>query len=281
MPQRILDSHCHAFPDHIAGPAMKALMAEATWMPIRAYHDGTLGGLLRCMDEAGIERGIMCSVATRPSQVRKITDWSASTASDRIIPFASIHPDFDAPEAEVERIASLGMKGLKFHPQYMNCAVDDPRCIRIARAAAKANLAFVLHAGYDLAYARDELGSPQRIRRLFEQAPGLRLLACHMGGWQRWQEVIDHLAGLPIWFETSFVFDQCPPDLLERMLSKHPAEYLLFGTDSPWSDQAAELAAFRALPLPGDVKARAMWENGWQFIGLQPPPPRPAGPPTR
>ena len=63
------------------------------------------------MDRAGIRRAIVCSVATRPEQVAKITDWSASIASDRLVPFASIHPDFAAPEAEVERIASGGPPG--------------------------------------------------------------------------------------------------------------------------------------------------------------------------
>ena len=96
----ILDCHTHAFPDNIAAGAIKALSAEPVWMPVHAYHEGTVRALLASMDSAGIDRAILCSVATKPAQVRKITDWSASIASDRIIPFASIHPDFDAPEQE-------------------------------------------------------------------------------------------------------------------------------------------------------------------------------------
>jgi hypothetical protein len=94
--QRVLDSHAHAFPDRIAAGAIEVLTAEALWMPVQAHHDGTVAGLLGCMDDAGIDRVILCSVATRPAQVPKITDWSASIAGERVIPFASIHPGLRA-----------------------------------------------------------------------------------------------------------------------------------------------------------------------------------------
>jgi hypothetical protein len=271
IPAAVFDSHTHAFPDHIAPGAMRSLVEGAKWMPVRTYHDGTLSGLLSSMDRCGIRRAIMCSVATRPTQVPKITDFSASVVSERIIPFPSIHPDFPQPEAEVERIASLGLKGLKFHPQYMNCAVDDPRCIRIARAAAGANLAMVIHAGYDLAFDRDDLASPQRIRALHEALPDLRILACHLGGWERWTEALEYIAGQAIYLEPSFCFGQCPNGLLLRIIERHPPQYLLFGSDSPWSDQAGDLEQFLNLPIPHQTKHRALWANAHRFAGIEMP----------
>jgi predicted TIM-barrel fold metal-dependent hydrolase len=263
----VFDSHAHAFPDHLAGPALKKLVAEALWMPVRTYHDGTVAGLLAGMDRAGIDRVILCSIATRPQQVRKITDWSATIASPRVVPFASIHPDFDAPEAEAQRIADLGIRGLKFHSHYMGCAVDDPRALRIARAAAAAGLVMEFHAGYDLAFPKDQLASPRQFRRLHEAVPELTFVACHMGGWQRWDEVLEHTAGLPIYIETSFSLGQCPQEKLLKIIERHPPQYLLFGTDAPWADQAAELAAFRALPISDALKRLALWDNALRFIG--------------
>lgn len=262
----IFDAHSHAFPDAIAAGAIASLSAEYLWEPVHAHHDGTVGGLLATMDRTGVRKTILCSVATRATQVRKITDWSAGIASDRIVPFASIHPDYPDVEAEVERIAALGIVGLKFHPQYMKCAADDPRAIRIARAAAKAGLAFTIHAGYDLSFPKDELASPRQIRAMYESAPGLRLLACHLGGWMRWEEAIEHLVGQPIWLETSYALASCPRPLLETILAKHPVEYMLFGTDSPWADQRAELDLFMALPMSDEAKRRALWENAERFI---------------
>jgi uncharacterized protein len=267
----VFDSHSHAFPDAIAARAIRTLTDEAKWQSVQAWHDGTVAGLLASMDHAGIRRTLMCSIATRPAQVAKITDWSASVASDRIIPYPSIHPDFPQPEAEVDRIAALGLKGLKFHPQYQDCPADDPRTIRIVKAAARHNLSVVFHAGYDLGFDKTDIAAPQRLRNLFEAVPGVRLLACHLGGWQDWDEALRHIVGQPIYIETSYCLEQCPPDTLRRIIENHPPEYFMFGTDSPWAEHAAELARFRALPFSPAALRQALWDNACRFSGLAPP----------
>ena len=274
---KVFDVHCHAFPDKIAGAAMARLLAGVAspsnpyGMKVVASFDGTVSGLLAGMDRAGIQRAILCSVATRPEQTPKITDWSAAIQNERLVAFGSIHPDFAAPEAELERMAALGLRGIKFHPQYMNCPLDDPRVLRIARAAARTGLAMVTHAGADLELAQPDLASPARVRRLHESAPLLRLLACHMGGWRCWEEALQVLAGLPVYLETSYTLGQCPDDLLLRLLEAHPADKLLFGTDAPWADQKRELETFQALPISQSAKAAILWDNAFRFLNLAPP----------
>ena len=265
---RIFDVHAHAFPDKVAATAIPKLEAGGLWLEAKATFDGTIGGLLASMDRAGIARAVVCSVATRPEQVAKITAWSVSIASERIVPFPSVHPDSPSPEAEVERIAAAGLRGLKFHPEYMRCPLDDPCVIRLARAAAGAGLAMLFHAGYDLAYEKDDLASPARVRRLHEAVPDLRMAAAHLGGWECWDQVLREEAGLPIYLETSYTLGRCPPDLLARILAKHPPEFLLFGTDAPWTDQAEEVAKFSALPLAEDLKRRMLWANALRFVGM-------------
>lgn len=265
---RVVDAHTHAFPDSLAPSAVGKLQDGGRWEPVRAHYDGTVAGLVASMDRAGIERAVVVPVATRPEQVPKITRWSASVASERLIPFASIHPACPDVEAEVARAAEAGLLGLKFHPQYMDCAVDDPRVIRIGRAAAEAGLAMLTHAGYDVAFEADERAAPQRVRRLHEAVPDLRLTAAHLGGWQRWEEALEHLAGRPIYLDTSYSLGRCPPEVLGRLIEKHPPEYLLFGTDGPWTDQNEELRKFLDLPLGEEALRLALWENPHRFVGL-------------
>jgi len=62
----IIDAH--AFPDSVS-----------LWHEMRNHHDGTLAGLLTSMDAAGIRPAILCSVATKSTQVEKITNWSGRT----------------------------------------------------------------------------------------------------------------------------------------------------------------------------------------------------------
>lgn len=263
----IIDAHAHAFPDPIANHAIRSLCDQGLWLEMRNHHDGTVGGLLASMDSAGIRRAVLCSVATKPTQVEKITDWSVAVASERIIPFASIHPAYEQPEREIERVVGLGLRGLKFHPQYMNCAVDDPRAVRIARAAAKAGLAFVIHAGYHPAYPKLDEASPLRVRRLHDAVPDLRLLACHMGGLDDWQSVNDYIIGSDMYVETSFALAMFPPDVLAAMLARHDPRRLLFGTDTPWQNQTQELERFRGLPLTPEALELALSTNALRFIG--------------
>lgn len=268
MQRRVFDAHSHAFPDHLAPTAVPTVVAGVKSYHVSPAHDGTVRGLLGAMDRAGIEKAVLCSVATRAGQVTKITDWSASIVSDRIVPFASVHPDFDEPEREIDRIADLGLRGLKFHPQYMNCAPDDPRALRIARAAARRGLAMVLHAGYDIAYPNSDIGTPSRIRRLHDAVPDLRLLACHLGGFSEWEDSLKHLVGSDVYLDTSFSFGHCPDELLARIVEGHTPTRLLFGTDSPWADPSAEIAAFDRLPLGDDQKRLVLWDNACRFVGL-------------
>jgi len=269
-PAHVFDVHTHAFPDALAAKAIPRLERGSIWFQARACHDGTLAGLETGMDAAGIDRAVVCSVATRPDQVTKITEWSVAIRSDRFVPFASIHPDFAEPEAEVARLAAAGVRGLKFHPHFMECPADDPRSVRIARAAAEAGLAMAYHSGHDMSYEKTDLGHPARLARLHDALPDLRLLACHMGGWHQWEEAVEHLAGRPLYLESSMTLGVCPPALLERLLARHADEFLLFGTDAPWADQAETLEAFLALPLAADLKRRILWENALQFLAEAP-----------
>jgi predicted TIM-barrel fold metal-dependent hydrolase len=263
----IIDAHAHAFPDSIANHAVTSLCGQGRWHVLRNHHDGTLAGLVASMDRAGIRRAVLCSVATKPTQVEKITDWSASVASERIFAFPSIHPDYEEPEREIERIASLRLRGLKFHPQYMDCALDDPRCLRIARAAARAGLVIEIHGGYHPCFEKHDVGSPKRLRRLLDAVPGLRVVACHLGGMDDWQGVLDHLVGADVYLETSFTPYWCPPDVMATIIARHSPHRIVFGTDSPWTDQAAELAAFRKLPLSDQGFELALSKNMAELLG--------------
>jgi len=114
---RIIDIHTHAFPDFLAEKAIIAL--EATSGDEKAHLNGTISDLLKSMDRAGIEISVICSIATAPKQVPSITQWSKEIASERIVPFPSIHPDYTDFRDEIARIKDLGIKGTKMHPQFL------------------------------------------------------------------------------------------------------------------------------------------------------------------
>lgn len=260
----IIDFHTHAFPDQLAATALEQLHSNSG--DYRAYHDGTIRGLLRSMDQAGIDKSVVVSIATNPKQVPKITDWASKIRSERIIPFSSIHPQFDDFESELDRIKKIGLPGIKLHPMYQDFVIDDPALFPIYRAIAERDLICLFHAGWDVAFPGNDQAAPSRILKLHQAIPDLKIVAAHLGGWQVWPEVTRYLLGLPIYLETSFSIQEAKPSIFRQILNNHPPEYFIFGTDSPWLDQKEELDAWKALDIPDDFKKKIFYFNAIRLL---------------
>ena len=250
-----IDMHTHAFPDHVAPRAMEKLSAKAEW---QAVGDGTIGGLIRSMDAAGVERSAVCAIATKPGQVEGILKWLCAVTDEygrRIIPFGSLHPRDDDHAGWVRRIAEAGVRGIKLHPMYQDFVVDSDAVQPIYLAAMEHQLPVALHCGSDIGFKNNPIpdrASPKRLAALADALPQLRLLCTHMGGWSMWDDVEKHLLGKNVFLETSFTSAFLPPERLAGMIRKHGSHNVCFGTDWPWNDQTAERAHFANLGLSED-----------------------------
>ncbi len=260
---RCIDFHTHAFPDSLAARAVPALEQEGG---IKAVLDGTLSALVASMDSSGIECSVVCSIATKPDQFEAIMKWSRSVASARIVPLPSIHPADPLAVAHVGAVAAAGFKGIKLHPYYQNFSIDSPEAVALLEAIASHGLLCVCHTGFDIAFPRERRADPAKIAALLARMPDLKFVATHLGAWQDWDEVDRHLLGRPIYMETSFAFGYLDGRQIARMLRAHPAEYLLFGSDSPWQGQAASRDALLALGLGEDLERRLFYANAEKLL---------------
>jgi len=266
MADRIIDFHTHAFPDALAARAMKVLTEEAPG--VRAYLDGTIGDLLRSMDRVGIEKSVICCIATKPEQFEPILRWCRQIRSDRLIPFPSVHPADPALSDRIRSVVDEGFVGIKLHPYYQDFFADEDRMRDLYAQTDSRSLLLVMHTGYDIAFPRIRRADPQRILRVKERFPGLRLVTTHMGAWQQWDEVRERLIGRPIHMEVSFALDDLEPQAAREMILGHPAGYVLFGTDSPWKDQAETLELLDKLQLPSGTVTRILATNAMSLLGL-------------
>jgi len=259
---KITDIHTHAFPDALAERAMKKLVEKIQDKKdgVRAYHEGKVSSLLASMDRAGIQRSVICSIATKPEQFEPILKWSGQIASDRIIPFPSVHPRDPEAVPRLRRIQDAGFKGIKLHPYYQDFFLDEAAAFSLYEALGNLGLALICHTGFDIAFPRVRRADPQRIARVTELFPRLKLVSTHLGSWQDWDLVRRFLLGKPIRMEISYSLGQIPDAQARDMLVNHPADCLFFGTDSPWQDQSETLRRLRALKL-GDEREYAMLEG--------------------
>ena len=93
-----IDLHVHIYPQKIAQHAADAIGAFYGGAPMR--YDGTVETLLPALDEARIDRAVVHSVAMSPARVHTINDFIAGEVAkhpDRLVGFATLHPDMDDP----------------------------------------------------------------------------------------------------------------------------------------------------------------------------------------
>lgn len=266
MPNRIIDFHTHAFPDALAERAMAQLVSGTDL--VRPFLDGKVSSLIASMDANNIAASVLCSIATKPSQFEPIFRWSQQIASDRIIPLASVHPEDPDGVERIHRIAQSGLKGVKMHPYYQDFYLDDPRLYPLFEAIEGEGLLLTLHTGYDFAFDRIDRATPRQIADVVRRFPEMKLITTHLGAWEQWDDVQRYLLGRPVYMETSFSVEYLGAERVGQMLLNHPQEYILFGTDSPWTDQGKTIAAHRSIDLPDEVREKYFFGNAAKVLGL-------------
>ena len=260
---RVIDLHVHAFPDKIAEGAVSNLESLTGYA---RHYDGTLKGLRGSMERSGVERSVVQPVATRPESVAAINDWTAKNQDGRVACFGAMHPDHPEPAAEIARLAGLGLRGIKLHPEFQTFHPDEDRMAPIYEALTRHRLAVFFHAGADIAL--DSVNStPAVFARVLEAYPDLRVALGHMGGWKQWDEALDVLAGRDVVFDTSFTLRFIGADRFLELVRAHGAERVAFGSDGPLGDAAAELEAIGALGLEEDERAAILWGTAERFLG--------------
>ena len=260
-----IDFHTHAFPDALAARALSSLHDLTDE---RACLDGRLSSLLESMDRAGIARSVICCIATRPGQFDSLLQWCGEIASERIIPFMSVHPDDNHIEDKVRHISRAGFKGVKLHPYYQDFVADEDRAMRIYRSLCDEGLILVSHAGYDFAFERDDRACPRRLVGVKEQLPELKLVISHLGGWQAWDAAEQAVVGKDIYMEISYSLQYLQKKKAARMILAHPAEYVIFGTDSPWGDQGDGVRMLRELDLGAERTELILTGNAAKLLGI-------------
>lgn len=259
----IIDAHAHIFPDKIAEKASKSIGA---FYGLDMNFDGRLATLLEVGDRAGVDRFVVQSVATTAAQVEHINDFIAASVAahpDRLIGFATIHPDHADACAELDRAYEMGLKGVKIHPDFQLFHIDDDRAMRIYEHIA-GRMPLLVHTG-DYRY---EWSKPRRMARVLDAFPKLQVIGAHFGGWSEWDSVAEVYAGREIWVDTSSSLYELSPERAVELIRFFGADHVLFGTDYPMWDASEELERFAALPLTGDERELILHGNVERLLGL-------------
>ncbi|NMA21364.1 MAG: amidohydrolase family protein [Lentisphaerae bacterium] len=232
------DVHTHVLSPKIAGKVVRQLEMHYHIPPIGT---GEYSDLLPRLQRAGIERVCIHSAATAPAQVIPANRWALSLQKlEGVIPFGTLHPDYEAMEGELAFLYDHGIRGIKLHPDFQGFRLDAPELLPLF-AAMEGNFTIMVHIG-DLLPPQQNASCPFKIAAIKKRFPRLQIIASHFGGYRHWQYVLEAMQGLEIYLDTSSSLFAIPSDLLQQIYRNCPKHLLLFGSDYPLFDAAAEMA---------------------------------------
>ncbi len=260
----IIDFHTHCFPQKIAERAIEKLSyVSGGLIP---QHAGTVESLIEEMDKDGVDLSVVLGIATNPGQQKNVNDFaSLINKEERLVAFGSVHPDSPDALDELERIKSLGLKGIKFHPEYQEFYVDDEKMKPIYKKISELGLVTIFHAGHDYGYPEPYHCMPENLSNALKwfESP---VVAAHWGGAGCKEQVVKHLCGKDVWFDLSFGYGNMPKSFAQEIIDKHTPERLVFGSDMPWHRPSWEMRLIESLDLTKEDKEKIYYKNALKLL---------------
>lgn len=262
-----IDAHCHVYPEKIAS---RAVAGTDTFYGTVSAEDGLVPTLIDHGIKAGVDHFIVQSVATTPKQVKSINEFiaeSVAEAEGRLTGLGTLHPDSTDLAGDVAHIVSLGLRGVKLHPDIQGFKVDDYRCLKIYELCEREGLPILMHTG-DYRY---DNSNPNRLMPILEIYTGLTVIGAHFGGWSIYEEASEALAGTPnLYVDCSSSFCYISREKAKEIIRRYGADRVLFGTDYPMWTHKTELDFLMSLDLTDSEYRMILSENAKKVFGIDP-----------
>lgn len=260
MNYEIIDAHAHIFPEKIAENAT-ASTGHFYDLPMDSI--GVSQKLIEAGETIGVSRYLVCSAATVPHQVSSINKFIARECEENpcFFGFGTTHPHSENIGADIEQVKSLGLHGIKLHPDFQEFDADSPEAFRIYEVM-EGVLPLLIHCGDP----RYDWSAPAKIRRICQNFPNLQVQAAHFGGYQRWDEAEELLTGFGnVCVDISSSLAFMSKDDAVRRIRKFGVEKCFFGCDFPMWNHNEELQRFLALGLSEEENQLILAQNFKNF----------------
>lgn len=260
---RIIDFHSHIYPDPIAH---KAAQSIRDFYDIRDVElDGTVEALLRHGDAAGIDKFVVLPVALNPNQVQHINNFILRQVADqpRFVGFGTVHAAMEGLCDEVQRIQSVGLRGIKMHPDSQRFAIDDPRLLPMYEMIQD-KLPVILHMG-DKRY---DFSHPVRLKHVLDLFPRLQVIAAHFGGYSMHEAGYQYLKDTNCFFDISSSIMFMEEGVPETYIRKLGPERMLYGSDFPLWNPEQEVRRFLDLKLTNDEREQIAHKTAEYLLNI-------------
>ncbi len=254
----VIDAHCHIYPEKIAS---RAIAGTDNFYGTTSYGTGTTTQLKSLANHSGTDHYIVQSVATTAKQVKSINEFIASEVEQSnglFTGLGALYPDSPYVADDVKHIVSLGLKGVKLHPDIQNFKIDDYRCLKIYELCEQEGLPILMHTGD----SRYDNSNPNRLLPVLKIFTGLTVVGAHLGGYSVWEEASKKLCELPNFHvDCSSSFPFLSQQKVIEIIRRYGSDHVLYGTDYPMWSPIDEIETFISLDLTDREKRLILSEN--------------------
>ena len=230
-------------------------------------------------DSAGVKVSALIVIARKgqPDKTRAQNDAVmaiAAASAGRFYPVVSVHPaDGEAALMELERVAKLGAKEVKLHPNTQNFDVTDADVGAVLEKCGALGLA-VLFDSYK-PWDASEMG---KLLLVAVQHPKTKLVLAHLG-FTHFREAVSfelvRRLGMAenVWFDLSAIANTYAGSPVQAELvwtiRKVGTDRVLFGTDWPVYTPSETLKAVRQMGFTKAEEKQILHDNAAQLFGLK------------
>ena len=259
----IIDIHSHIYPDAIAEKAAESI--REFYQLDGSNMTGTVDMLLQQGGKAGISQYLILPVGLKPDHVRHINTFAAeqTAAHEEFIGFGTVHAGMEDLIGEVEYIQSLGLRGIKMHPDSQMFAIDDPRLFDMYEHI-QGKLPLCFHMGDQ----RYDYSHPARLRHILDLFPRLQVIGAHFGGYSMFDTALQLLKDKNCIFDSSSSLMFMEESEPEKFINAYGAERIAYGSDYPLWDPVVEVERFLKLKLTDDQFEQIFHKTAETFLNL-------------
>lgn len=265
----IIDFHTHIYPQWVAA---KILPAAKRKLKVEVPGTGSPEDLCGMMQAGGVAESVLLPLAKGREDVSSLNDWVVSVFREnrKLTAFGAVHPFMENLEAELDRLAAWGIRGVKMMPLLQEVYPDDPRCGQLFEALIERKMILVSHAGRDPLDRPEVFGTPDRFARTIECYPDLKMVLAHLGGLRMWDDVRRYLlsAGENVYFDTAYVSFYMGQEEMKELIRDIGPERVIFGSDYPWEEPGRAAEIIRSLQLCEAEEQAVLGSNAAKLLGM-------------
>ncbi len=295
----IIDAHAHVFAPRLIARRDELLDTETVFAELygdAAAKMATADDVLASMDEAGVDKSIICNFAWSDGDLVDESNAyileAAAKSGGRLIPFVSVHfgegfaahgrgETDDAPatgrndiRTAFRRLATAGARGIgELGPASSgyNLANSDEADL-LGWAAAAFDLPLLLHVSEPVghAYAGKEGLPIEALYAFAKSAAGVTIIAAHWGGGLPFYALMPEVRAAMdlVYFDTAASHLLYEPAIYRHAIDLVGVEKILWGSDFPLTTQAKALERTRAAGLSEAALAAVLGGNATALLGL-------------